>query len=905
MNKKIVSLILLLSCTAALAGDAVIWNGQYGKFLPQLGLRLSDNKEYRTISVDPSAGAGVAAPVGSVAVRDNAGVGEAWFKAGAADTVWTNILTGLTGWTLTGNTATDDTINFLGTTDLQDLSIRTNNLERMRISDAARFDLYPETGFFMDPNVAAIVDYNHLYMGANITGAVSNNFLGPYLQPNFTASVAGQYYGYSDVSGWDAGTSVPNYIAFSASPNFNAGSSVTSNIAAFQFTSNFPAASLVGANVNGVSINPVITSNFLGYNGYVDQPNINGAMTNGYNGYSSGPQFSATSSMPSNLKSFNSQPNIATGATFTSGVGFFSGLNMASGVTANDWTDFQASPTMDSALSNYTGQSINPQGAGVINSVFLSSLSPNLTGDNPNVVGYNFGGTIGDDVTNYVGAQINPTATGTVASVTGISVNNSSLTSTVPKVGLSINDGSLNVQSLYDTATYGGATGVGSLNGIGGTFTVDAGFPVTGGGAVIANNLATVTNFNDDMPVDILGGLIGYTYVGYVGQTNITAGVTVDHINAALAGSGVSAASTGGSLTSADMYAAAGFLNQGGTIDITGEMRGLHLTSNLCNFVSGECFGIKDDVGARNYFLGGVELATSGAQPACSATIRGTLWVIQGGAGVADIYEICQKDAADVYAWTAVGSGSLSDYLYKPGLSGGQIATGGVDAGDDLVFRSTTNVTKGQVVFDETTASTSPATGAVRVDGGLGVAGQVSAGGALRSDTSLVLSDPGAGTNTVTVQAGVVTGSYSVTLPLAQATAANQALVNDGTGVTTWQSLGPELFGTRTAGRAIVAGTGITSGASDMSTTALRQIVFVDGSGGVDITATPQIEAGTIVGQEMRVCGTDDTDWVQLDTGTGLSINGPAILGKDDCINLMWLGSDGVTSDWVEQSRNL
>ena len=187
----------------------------------------------------------------------------------------------------------------------------------------------------------------------------------------------------------------------------------------------------------------------------------------------------------------------------------------------------------------------------------------------------------------------------------------------------------------------------------------------------------------------------------------------------------------------------------------------------------------------------------------------------------------------------------------------------------------------------------------------MGVAGQVSAGGALRSDTSLVLSDPGAGTNTVTVQAGVVTGSYSVTLPLAQATAANQALVNDGTGVTTWQSLTPELFGTRTTGRAIVAGTGITSGASDMSTTAVRQIVFVDGSGGVDITASPQIEAGTVIGQEMRVCGTDDTDWVQLDTGNGLSINGPAILGKDDCINLMWLGSDGVTSDWVEQSRNI
>lgn len=52
--------------------------------------------------------------------------------------------------------------------------------------------------------------------------------------------------------------------------------------------------------------------------------------------------------------------------------------------------------------------------------------------------------------------------------------------------------------------------------------------------------------------------------------------------------------------------------------------------------------------------------------------------------------------------------------------------------------------------------------------------------------TSLVIEDPGAGSNTVTLQSGVVSSSYSLTLPTAQATAADQVLTNDGSGVLSW-----------------------------------------------------------------------------------------------------------------------
>lgn len=902
--KKYISLLILFTYTAAIAGDAVIWNGQYGKFLPSLGFRLSDLKEYRTISVDPSAGAGVAAPIGSVAVRDNAGVGEAWFKAGAADTVWTNILTGLTGWSLTGNTGTNDAVNFLGTTDAQDLVVKTNNTTRMTITDTGQIDLIPNQITTSGAIGAVAASHTELQMSQSYS-TIGNAYNGINVAPVFNDAITSNANILTLSDTWANGSTVPSSLGMYIGPQYQAGSSVTSYYSPLSINPNFAAATLVGANYNGVSQTPTLSSNFLGYQAYTDQPTISGAMTNGYGGFNSTPQFGAASSMPSNFKGLNVQPNISAGATFTSGIGAFVSANIASGVTINDWTDFQSSPDIDASISLYNGLNINPQGSGNHTSINGITFGANLSGDNTGVTGIQVNGAIGDDVTNYTGMSISPSATGTVTNVLGINVDNSLLTSPNQKSGITINDGRLQVGSNYNTSVLSaGLGGIGVQNLLGGTFTVANGSPVTGGGAMIGNNLAIVTDFQDDMPIDLTGGLIGFTGVGFVGQTQIAAGKTVHTMNMALGGGGVPATSGGGTLNYANMFTAAGFLNQGGTIDVDTEMRGFFAHSNLCSMSSGECFGIKVDGTAQAQFAYGVELATSAAQPACSATNRGQLWVIQGGAGVSDQYEICQKDSADVYSWLDVGSGALSDYLYKPGLAGGQTATGGTGASDNLVLRSTTNGTKGQVYLDETTASTSPTTGALRVDGGVGVGGQLSAAGAVRSDTSLILSDPGAGTNTVTLQAGVVSSSYSVTLPLAQATAGQQALVNDGTGVTSWQSLTPQLFGTRQTGRSIVAGTGITAAASHMSTTVFKQLIFVVGaSGGTDITASPQIEAGTIIGQEMELCGTSDADWVLLETDNNLRLNGQAELRKDMCLTLVWRGTDGTNAAWGEKAR--
>ena len=75
---------------------------------------------------------------------------------------------------------------------------------------------------------------------------------------------------------------------------------------------------------------------------------------------------------------------------------------------------------------------------------------------------------------------------------------------------------------------------------------------------------------------------------------------------------------------------------------------------------------------------------------------------------------------------------------------------------------------------------------------------------------------------------------------------------------------------------------------------------YIAGDGGaIDITANPQIAAATNVGQTLELIGRHDTNTVQFDDGTGLSINGSCILAADNVLSLVW-----DSTNWVEVSRS-
>lgn len=113
-------------------------------------------------------------------------------------------------------------------------------------------------------------------------------------------------------------------------------------------------------------------------------------------------------------------------------------------------------------------------------------------------------------------------------------------------------------------------------------------------------------------------------------------------------------------------------------------------------------------------------------------------------------------------------------------------------------------------------------------------------------------------------------------------------------------SIALTIFGTYAAPKTIVDATGI-SGATLNSTTAQNQIIFVEGDsvGESSISANPQIAAHTVIGARLIVSGKNNTNWISLDNGNGLKINGIWRSSEDDGsggrvdnnIELFWNGS--------------
>lgn len=97
-------------------------------------------KHILALDVDPSAGAGVAADIGSLALVNVAGTASAWLKIGAPDTAWIQFpVSAVIDWAVSGNNLTGGTPNtpneYFGSNNDYDVVFKRNGSETGRFAD--------------------------------------------------------------------------------------------------------------------------------------------------------------------------------------------------------------------------------------------------------------------------------------------------------------------------------------------------------------------------------------------------------------------------------------------------------------------------------------------------------------------------------------------------------------------------------------------------------------------------------------------------------------------------------------------------------------------------------------------------------------------------------------------------
>lgn len=94
-----------------------------------------------------------------------------------------------------------------------------------------------------------------------------------------------------------------------------------------------------------------------------------------------------------------------------------------------------------------------------------------------------------------------------------------------------------------------------------------------------------------------------------------------------------------------------------------------------------------------------------------------------------------------------------------------------------------------------------------------------------------------------------------------------------------------------------VAGTSIAHGLTSIED--YCQMILKSTTGAVDMSANPQIAAGTRIGQRLSLLFTSDTDTVYLEDGTGLKLkNGNRRCIADTLIDFEWDGTNWIEMNW-------
>ncbi len=103
----------------------------------------------------------------------------------------------------------------------------------------------------------------------------------------------------------------------------------------------------------------------------------------------------------------------------------------------------------------------------------------------------------------------------------------------------------------------------------------------------------------------------------------------------------------------------------------------------------------------------------------------------------------------------------------------------------------------------------------------------------------------------------------------------------------------PLIQGTRASGIAVT-----TAGITALARTR-EEIIFTTCAGVVDVSANPQISAGTMIGQKLLIVHRHATNTLLLQDSDGLAINGDCLMALNSTLELMWEGTV-----WLETGRN-
>ena len=427
---------------------------------------------------------------------------------------------------------------------------------------------------------ASVLNFNSYTASPTIDVATLNNYtafrstaqIGMTSATALSSSVGVGLYG-----NFGAFATVTNYQGVQVASNFGVGSSLTT-YQGISVSPNVDVTSITsyeGMRISG-QFGQTAPTGILGYTEYAAFPNFyTGSSVSNYTGLALGPIFQ-TGSDADSIQMLNLNPQVDIVALNNVSI-FNANMNLGavSATTLNSYNDANFNPNFGANLSlgDYSGIRVRANvgaGATITGNVQLLDLGINAAIP---VAGY----------------------------AKGLAVDMSNFTSPQQKVGVEINNGALTVGSQVSTADawFGSAT---SNSSIGGTFTVAAGSPVTGGAFNFGANLATLLIADDDYPVDGTGLGLGFGVVGYVGQASVATGKTVNDFNMAVAGYSVPVTSTGGTIVNSVMYKAIGALPAGGTLAIT-NMFGFYAGPGLSLTSPTNVWGISiEDPAAENYF---------------------------------------------------------------------------------------------------------------------------------------------------------------------------------------------------------------------------------------------------------------------------------------------------------------